>query len=171
MSKLDLIALGNTEEDLQLLRDFISSLNEEKKYWEFPFDIGTERIAPTPENLWTLNQKNQIKLILAKEGNKVLGFVFLIRNCQFPFIPSLSIIVKQEEQGKGIGKILIKELQRIAREEKLKGIYCGCLKENENALQFYYKLGFIKEGEKTKDRQIVYELRWWNVEERKEISE
>lgn len=160
---MDLIKLSKSIQDLEALTAFISSLGEEKKYWEFPFDIGIgKRIDPTAENIWIANGNLYVTVILAKEADKILGFCFMIRNIQYPQIPSLSIVVKQENQGKGIGQSLIGELKRRVKEENLKGIYCGCLEENTRALDFYSKLDFQKKSVKFKDGRPVIELTWWN---------
>lgn len=50
-----------------------------------------------------------------------------------------SMAVRDEYQGKGIGKKVIQELERIARARNIKLL---CLDSRENAVEFYKKNGF-----------------------------
>jgi len=54
----------------------------------------------------------------------------------------LSIVVDKNFRGKGIGKLLIKEFEDIAKKQNKSFITLSVRKSNKTAIQFYKKLGF-----------------------------
>lgn len=65
------------------------------------------------------------------------------------------IAILKEHRGKGIGKLIVEELEKLARSEGVKEVY---LESQVTALGFYEKLGFESFGE-------VYV--WDNIENKK----
>lgn len=56
------------------------------------------------------------------------------------------IYVKKEFQKHGLGKQLMNKAVEIASEQKKKKIWLGVWEENENAIAFYQKKGFVQTG-------------------------
>jgi ribosomal protein S18 acetylase RimI-like enzyme len=56
------------------------------------------------------------------------------------------IYVKKEFQKHGLGKQLMNKAVEIAEEQKKKRIWLGVWEENENAIAFYQKKGFVQTG-------------------------
>lgn len=56
------------------------------------------------------------------------------------------IYVKKKFQKHGVGKQLLNKALEIALEQKKKKIWLGVWEENENAIAFYQKKGFVQTG-------------------------
>lgn len=56
------------------------------------------------------------------------------------------IYVKKKFQKHGLGKLLMSKAIEIAQEQKKKKIWLGVWEENENAISFYQKKGFVQTG-------------------------
>ncbi|MCZ8538127.1 GNAT family N-acetyltransferase [Paenisporosarcina quisquiliarum] len=56
------------------------------------------------------------------------------------------IYVKKKFQKHGLGKQLLNKALEIAQEQKKKKIWLGVWEENENAIAFYQKKGFVQTG-------------------------
>lgn len=56
------------------------------------------------------------------------------------------IYVKKKFQRHGLGKQLLNKALEIAQEQKKKKIWLGVWEENENAIGFYQKKGFVQTG-------------------------
>ena len=86
--------------------------------------------------------------MLAEEGRKKAGLLILL------ILPSLyhggnyaaitELIVSEGYQKKGIGKLLVEEAKRLARNMGCAEIDVSVEVQNEKAIGFYQKLGFEK---------------------------
>ncbi|MGM0829111.1 MAG: GNAT family N-acetyltransferase [Bacillota bacterium] len=56
------------------------------------------------------------------------------------------IYVKKKFQKHGLGKHLMNKAMEIAQEQKKKKIWLGVWEDNENAIAFYQKKGFVQTG-------------------------
>lgn len=56
------------------------------------------------------------------------------------------IYIKKAFQKHGLGKLLMDKAVEIAREQQKKNIWLGVWEDNENALAFYQKKGFVQTG-------------------------
>ncbi|TGA96128.1 GNAT family N-acetyltransferase [Sporolactobacillus shoreae] len=56
------------------------------------------------------------------------------------------IYIRYTFQRKGLGKYLINKAMEIARSQNKKNIWLGVWEENENAIDFYKKIGFVQSG-------------------------
>lgn len=56
------------------------------------------------------------------------------------------IYIKSPFQGKGLGKHLINKAMEIAKSNHKKMIWLGVWEKNENAIEFYKKMGFVQKG-------------------------
>lgn len=54
-----------------------------------------------------------------------------------------SLYVLPEYQGFGIGKKLLNEAYRIAKEKQFSKVWLGVMKQNEKSLEWYKKIGFV----------------------------
>ncbi len=94
-------------------------------------------------------------VFLAEEGEEILGMLSVWPKECPPFIHNL--FVKPCHQGRGIGKLLIKALERfqIPPPYRLK-----CVLKNEKALKFYRKNGWIEleEGVGEEGEYVLLEL-------------
>ncbi len=58
-----------------------------------------------------------------------------------------SLYVLPEYQGYGLGKMLLKEAYRIAKEKQFSKVWLGVMKRNVKSLEWYKNLGFIFDEE------------------------
>ncbi|WP_260285088.1 GNAT family N-acetyltransferase [Peribacillus aracenensis] len=56
------------------------------------------------------------------------------------------IYIKKKYQKHGLGKYLLNKAMEIATESNKKKIWLGVWEENENAIAFYKKIGFVQTG-------------------------
>lgn len=86
--------------------------------------------------------------LIAEEGGRKLGLLILL------ILPSLyhggnyaaitELIVSEETQNKGVGRLLVEEAKRKARTQGCEEIDVSVEVQNEKAIGFYEKLGFEK---------------------------
>ncbi len=129
-----------------------------RKSWYVTY-INTE-VGITKEDIdlmYAENQERQIEVfrdralhpkdddisMVAKEGEKVVGFIRLKIHPDFAEI--LSLYVDPECVGKGIGTSLWQEAQKILPKEKMVTVEVASYTK---AVDFYKKLGFADRGEK-----------------------
>ncbi|EON75381.1 hypothetical protein ADIS_4085 [Lunatimonas lonarensis] len=92
-----------------------------------------------------LNGKNQLVLIAEDEKRSPVGFSaieFSYKELDATKIHKLYLL--PSVQGKGIGKLLIKEISGYASDRGDKSLTLNVNKYNQNAIAFYQKLGFQK---------------------------
>ena len=89
--------------------------------------------------------KSKEKLILiAEENNQILGYLvcsFYISNYQKSCYMDY-LFVQKKERGKGIGKLLINDINQILKNKKLEKCRLDVNVKNISAINLYKKLGF-----------------------------
>lgn len=75
-------------------------------------------------------------------GNQLLGIVTIMKNGEVAQIRGMA--VEQQQQGKGIGRELMLEAEKILTQENVHKIWMNA---RETAVPFYEKLGYSIEGE------------------------
>lgn len=84
-------------------------------------------------------------VIVAELDGKVVGFgmysEFRFREA-YKFTVEHSVYVDNEYHGKGIGKVLLQELIRIAKAQNLHTMIAVIDAENESSVEFHEKFGF-----------------------------
>lgn len=94
-----------------------------------------------------LQRKNTHILLSAVEQNHLVGSVMgiiceeLYGNCE-PFLVIEDMIVDKNERKKGIGKALISELQRLAKERDCTQVILVTEANRLDACRFYESVGF-----------------------------
>lgn len=81
--------------------------------------------------------------LVAVEDNNVLGYIIGEKN-KSKFIFINIIVVDKKHRGKGVGKLLLKEFEKIAKKMKFKEIGLLSPKWNKKTLEFYKKSGFYE---------------------------
>ena len=72
-----------------------------------------------------------------------------------PFFGLIVIGLVVEAQGKGYGQLLLKEFEKIGKENKFKKLSLSVLSSNKSAIQAYKKSGWIVENENTNDLTMI----------------
>ena len=84
-------------------------------------------------------------VIVAEIDSEVVGFgmysEFRFREA-YKFTVEHSVYVNQHFHGKGIGKILLQELIRLAKDQKLHTMIAVIDEENQSSIEFHEKFGF-----------------------------
>jgi L-amino acid N-acyltransferase YncA len=88
-------------------------------------------------------------VIVAELNGEVVGFgmysEFRFREA-YKFTVEHSVYVNQNYHGKGIGKILLQELIRLAKEQNLHTMIAVIDAENQSSVEFHEKFGFKTVG-------------------------
>lgn len=106
------------------------------------------------ENYLNDQSKGNRSVIVAKENDQFCGYVTLkwmsdyssFAEQNIPEVADLNVLPKYRKQG--IGKSLVDECERLARERDLSviGIGVGLTADYGNAQRLYIRLGFIPDG-------------------------
>lgn len=88
-------------------------------------------------------------VIVAEIDGKLAGFgmygEFRFREA-YKFTVEHSVYVSQDFQGKGVGKLLLKELIALAQKQKLHTMIAVIDSENQSSVEFHEKFGFSTVG-------------------------
>ncbi|MCT4583289.1 MAG: GNAT family N-acetyltransferase [Peptostreptococcaceae bacterium] len=90
------------------------------------------------EVLNSIDLKNKVKMVT--DDNKKIGFLHLKKDEDKLYIDTFAI--KKEEQGKGYGKRVLKDMLTIVKEKEFKTVSLDVMNDNKRAMNLYEKLGF-----------------------------
>lgn len=120
------------------------------EYCNQVFDIERQSISEP----WSREQiqglvtdKNAVARVGIVDG-KVICYYSFYNICNEGNVNNLA--VKQDYRGKGIGKSLIKDMIKVAKDRGICALTLEVNEKNNNAIQLYRKFGFILEGKRTK---------------------
>jgi ribosomal protein S18 acetylase RimI-like enzyme len=133
-----------TKSQLEIIRDLAY------KIWPSTYGkiLSEEQLNFMLAKFYNLNylenqliNENQVFLLI-EENDKYLGFCAYELNCESSNKTKLhKIYVLPETQGKGIGKILLNEVEKIALENNNLSLFLNVNRYN-NAQEFYKKQGY-----------------------------
>jgi RimJ/RimL family protein N-acetyltransferase len=119
---------------------------------EYKATVNSER-----NQVRKLNKSPSKIYIVAEVNNKVIGYLTfqngsLRRNVHAGF---LSMFIKKNYRGKGIGRLLLSELIKWAElNPTVEKLSLAVFSNNSRAIALYKKMGFIQEGRCPKDMKI-----------------
>lgn len=128
-----------TENDTNLIISFIKQLAEYEKL--------SHEVVATEERIKTylFGNKKVAESLIAEYDSKPVGFaIFFINFSTFLSLPGLyleDLFVNPDFRGKGIGKKLLLELVKIAKERGYGRVEWAVLDWNTPAIKFYESLG------------------------------
>ncbi|MGO4111031.1 GNAT family N-acetyltransferase [Paenibacillus sp. YAF4_2] len=140
-----------TRENLQLLQEIsVETFNDTFKDQNSP-----ENMQAYLERAFNANQlekelsntSSEFYFILFNE--EIAGYLKVNRNDAQSENESLEIeriYIRSKYQRKGLGKHLFNKAMEIAIKQKIKMIWLGVWEKNENAIDFYEKMGFVQTG-------------------------
>ena len=102
--------------------------------------------------------------LVFEENGKVLGYAYAGRpfaRMAYRWCAEISVYVDMENRGKGIGKELYAEVERILELQGVKVIYAIITGENEVSLRFHEVLGY-KQAAKYEKCGFKFE-KWYDV--------
>ncbi len=105
----------------------------------------------TEDNLMRKMENHENVFLLFEENDHLLGFAAINWAAKCPLsgdpLPELvQLYVQERAAGKGIGSRLLEASFRFCREKGYPAIWLTAKSDNERALNFYSRRGFIKEG-------------------------
>lgn len=104
--------------------------------------------ALSPTFLAKCIQNPEMIFLLAENESKISGMTQLVFDTREPSLTATKpcelrkIYVDGTQQGSGLGKILIKASEGIARDEGCDGFWLGVWEDNSNGIRFYTGRGF-----------------------------
>lgn len=111
---------------------------------------------------WFYNKEREnMPVLVAEKEERVIGFATfgIFRPwAAYQFSIEHSIYIHKNNRGQGIGKKLMVELIKIAKERKYHTIIAGVDTSNEGSYQFHKKFGFKEVG---RFNQIGYKFDKW----------
>jgi len=128
-----------TENDIPAIFSLIKELAE--------FEKLSDQIKTSEDELRiTLFGKDKfVEILLAEYDNNIVGQALFFRNFSTflgkPGIYLEDLYVKPDMRGKGIGKALLDKIIHIAKERKFGRVEWSVLDWNEQAIDFYKKIG------------------------------
>jgi len=117
-----------------------------KDFHELLFIEEQAHIYPWPESTlkWCLEQPH-LRCSVLEDGKTISGFT--IYECVLDEATLLNIAINPEFQGKGLGRLLLKE-SLVALDATISKVFLEVRVSNENALQLYRSEGFTQIGER-----------------------
>jgi L-amino acid N-acyltransferase YncA len=110
-------------------------------------DATFETNAP-PWEQWNAAHMRQPRLV-ARCGEAVLGWAALSpvsSRCVYAGVAEVSIYVRQDSRGQGIGRALLERLVAESEQEGIWTLQAGVLPENTASLRLHRSLGFREVG-------------------------
>ena len=97
-----------------------------------------------PDHAWEMHDEKSWHFVAVKEDT-VIGCVVLVPlNSDQTETQLMQMAVQTNQQGKGIGKLLVNELLAFSKSKGIKEVVCH---SREDAVPFYLNLGFKIYGE------------------------
>lgn len=135
----------STESDFQQLIDIDNKVwNKKTTPTIIKWDSLNEFSEQNPEG-------SQLVAILEERVVGYLGFHHPTPLKTNQHVLEIDIAVDQHYQGKGIGRKLLDELVKMAKDKNIHKLALRVLSSNEGAIDFYKKCGFIEQGRLVKE--------------------
>lgn len=136
------------KKDLKLVISFAKKLAEHVDLME-EVNINEDDFSK-----WVFDEKTANVIFLIKDGKEIGFALYLYLFASFNCKPTLyleDIYIDEKYRNRGYGKLIFKQLAKIAKENDLNRIEWTCLDENKKGLVFYNSLG----SKKLDDRRLI----------------
>lgn len=110
-----------------------------------------EKLVPDWES-WDKDHMRECRLV-AEQNNIIVGWAALSKvsgRCIYSGVAEVSVYVKPEYQGKGIGRSLLEELIAQSEENGIWTLQAGIFPENKSSIRIHEHCGFKKIGVREK---------------------
>jgi len=107
-----------------------------------------DRYVGTDEEKIVEISKEEYHKIIGLVDDEIIAFGYLWENENYPNVPSLGIVIRDDWQGKGIGQLLMLRLIGLGEKLKVKAIYISVHPDNKVAVHVYKKLGWKITGKR-----------------------
>ena len=102
--------------------------------------------TPDVPDAYSARHAKRGELLVAVEGNNVIGFLEFSKNHFFESDYIEAVIVNEQFRGKGVAASLLQECERQAKERGCRRIFSSVEPWNAAALQMHQRLGYKKCG-------------------------
>ena len=114
-------------------------------------------------DIFTINSNEELKkdllrifesdsIIVITNDNNILGYLsYKIKEKRVKLMDIDQLVIKENVRGQGLGRRLMEEAKKIAKDNNCVRIVFNCWSFNENALKVYDHMGF-------KRQRIMYEM-------------
>lgn len=120
----------------QGIEDRIATLEEDKKDNEYI-------------NEWFKNHQDRFAVIIVEKDDEIIGWASLnpySNRCAYAGVADLSIYIKREYRGKGVGSLLLKKIEQTAIKNNFNKIVLFTFPFNKLGQGLYRKNGFREVG-------------------------
>ncbi|OBS18830.1 hypothetical protein FPOA_10557 [Fusarium poae] len=101
-----------------------------------------------------INDPNKDVIVATNSNDELVGFAYLTRGSTEPCVENLEmtvelqrIYVDLDSHGTGVGKVLEKAIEEMARDQGFKHLWLGVWEENPRAIKAYEKWGYKQVGD------------------------
>ncbi|MCL6600300.1 MAG: arsinothricin resistance N-acetyltransferase ArsN1 [Alicyclobacillus macrosporangiidus] len=128
----------------QGIEDRIATLEVEKKDMEYM-------------TKWFNGHTERYRVFIAENGGEVIGLASLhpySHRCAYSGVGEISVYVRRDWRGKGVGQKLLSALEEFAKEQGFHKLVLGTFPFNELGQGLYRKMGFYEVGTFKKHGQL-----------------
>lgn len=119
-----------------------------KKGNDMHYEVRPDKFTYKEDDMYFQMIRRSIELgynifLVAVEDDKFIGYIYytiLEKKDKIAYIEQF--YVEEEYRNKGVGKALMNEVEKIASNNKCDKVELNCWSFNQNALDFYYHLGY-----------------------------
>ena len=96
---------------------------------------------------------NRLTTLVILDDEKIVGYLsYIIKKRHTGKLDVDQLVILEEYRGRGLGKKLMEEAKKIAKENECDRIELNCWLFNENALNMYEHIGYNRQ-------RIIYEMK------------
>ncbi|MBB6215048.1 phosphinothricin acetyltransferase [Anaerosolibacter carboniphilus] len=114
---------------------------------------------------WLLNRSDQHKVLIVQDDTETIhGWASLNvfnSRCCYSGVVDISVYIRRDMRGKGLGKILLQNLIGVAKEQGFHKLVLSTFKFNEAGQHLYKSVGFREVG--TYIQQGILDGKWIDV--------
>jgi GNAT superfamily N-acetyltransferase len=144
-----------TREDRPRLADFFAGLSPRSRYQRFFTGMPAKLPSPILDALADVDGERHVGLV-AVQGDRILGAARYLRRADAPAAADVAFTVADELQGRGLGGLLMRELQAHARCRGIKRFHFDALATNDAALTVAGSLGARLRNDGSTVEGVIY---------------
>lgn len=132
--------------DIPVLNEFINAAyrgDSARAGWTFESDL-VDGFRTTPDSLAKIIGERDEEFLLAYSGDELVASVFLKNEERSLFFGMIA--VKPALQGKGIGSLVLKEIDRLGKERGKDQIRLDVIHLRSELIAYYERKGFVLTG-------------------------
>jgi GNAT superfamily N-acetyltransferase len=144
-----------TREDRPLLADFFAGLTPQSRYQRFFTGMPPKLPKRMLDTLSDVDGHRHVGIV-AVRGGRILGAARYLRRAENPNVADVAFTVADEIHGRGLGGMLMRELQAHARRRGITRFVFDMLATNDAALAVARSLGARLRRDGTTVEGVIY---------------